>query len=270
MSSTAFDFLQHTLAAAPGQPSRHVPLEGASNFRDLGGYRTSAGQQVRWRTLFRSDRLSELTAADQATLAQLAVRHSIDFRGADEQRTHGYAIATVQRIAIPIEPQVVQDMQALLAAGDALDAPTAHRLMQQTYVAFVHENAAQYRQFFDVLLRHETPLLFHCTAGKDRTGFAAALLLELLGVPRATIEADYLLTNLLYRQPQLPDNPLPAPVLDVLWRVHPDFLHTAYREIEREWGSVQGYAAGALGLSNAAIAELRHRYLEVTPAAPRR
>lgn len=244
---------------------RHVRFQGASNFRDLGGYRTQDGYQVRWRRLFRSDRLSGLTPEDFQAFATLGVGHSIDFRGDIERRAHDYRIDALQRIDIPIEPKVVQSLQGLLATGDVLDAATTHRLMEETYVGFVRHNAPQYRQFFDILLTHETPILFHCTAGKDRTGFAAALLLELLGVRRDTILHDYLLTNELYQHPHLPSSTLPEEVLNVLWRVHPDFLHAAYREIDTHYGSVQDYAVQGLGLSPAAQALLRQRYLQPAP-----
>lgn len=255
-----------TTAPAPSPsaaPQRHIPLQGASNFRDLGGYTTSDGRRVRWRRLFRSDRLSSLSQEDVRTLQALGVRHSIDFRGDAERLRNDYEIEQLTRIAIPIEPQVVQSLQGLLAQGAALDGPSAHHLMEQTYAAFVEHNAPQFRAFFDVLLQHEGPFVFHCTAGKDRTGFAAALLLEALGVAREAIMDDYLLTNALYQPPTYkPSGSLPESVLQVLWRVTPNFLQAAQRQIEAEHGSVAQYLREVLGLGPDALAQLKALYLE--------
>ncbi|THT95391.1 tyrosine-protein phosphatase [Lampropedia puyangensis] len=247
-------------------PPRHIPFQGVSNFRDLGGYTTQDQRQLQWKKIYRSDRPSDFTVQDLQQFAALGIARSIDFRGAAEAHIHNYSIPQLQRIEIPIEPKVVQSLQSLVTEGNALNAATAHLLMEQTYSAFASHNTAQYSAFFDTLLATDSPILFHCTAGKDRTGFAAALLLEALGVDRATIMQDYLLTNSLYKRVATPHTTLPEEVLSVLWRVAPSFLDAAYQEIDQQYGSMPNYLRHELGLTPEAQLELKHRYLQPTAA----
>jgi protein-tyrosine phosphatase len=112
------------------------------------------------------------------------------------------------------------------------------------------------------LLEQPTPQVFHCTAGKDRTGFAAALLLSALGVERETIEHDYLLTNQLYRRdPRMEGNGHPH-VMKVLWQVQPEFLQAAFDAVDAQHGGMQDYLQGAIGLSPQELAELKQMLLE--------
>jgi protein-tyrosine phosphatase len=105
-------------------------------------------------------------------------------------------------------------------------------------------------------------LVFHCTAGKDRTGFAAALVLHALGVPRAVVMQDYLLTNALYQPPPLPRTDTPAEALAVLWRVQADFLEAAFDALEADHGGVEQYLQQRLRVGPAARQALADRYLE--------
>src|ERR1700761_8544125 len=98
-------------------PPRHLNLEGASNFRDLGGYPTGDGRMVRWRQIFRSNHLGHLTEADVAILRQLGVRSAFDFRGRDERTAALCGLADVTVHSLPIEPTVVAALRARLAAG---------------------------------------------------------------------------------------------------------------------------------------------------------
>jgi protein-tyrosine phosphatase len=104
--------------------------------------------------------------------------------------------------------------------------------------------------------------VFHCTAGKDRTGFAAALILLALGVPRQTVLADYLLTNQHYRHPPMPHSDTPAEVLAVLWRVQQGFLDAALQAVDHDQGGIDRYLRQRLGLGDAALARLAALYLE--------
>jgi protein-tyrosine phosphatase len=165
-------------------------LQGASNFRDIGGYPTQSGQRIRRGQVFRSDHLAALTPADLSCLQELGVRHSLDFRGVAESRLTPYNIAGVERVPLAIEPTVIGRMQALVAQGIEPTTEETVDLMRETYRDFVNHNAATFGLFLKHVLAHATPQVFHCTAGKDRTGFAAALLLSALGVDRATIEHD--------------------------------------------------------------------------------
>jgi protein-tyrosine phosphatase len=243
-------------------PSRSIALSGASNFRDLGGYIGQDGRPVRWRTLFRSDHLGALTASDIATLSGLNLRHVCDFRGATERLVHPSQLPAVPVQSLAIEPTVVQALQAFRAVGQTLTAPITVGLMQDTYRAFVRLDAPQFSALFANLLAGAGPLVFHCTAGKDRTGFAAALILRALGVPHDVVLQDYLLTNTLYKMPTQARAFAPPEVLAVLWGVQPEFLDAAFEAVEADFGTVDAYLARALGVGPDERARLADLYLE--------
>ncbi|MGV3681591.1 MAG: tyrosine-protein phosphatase [Acidovorax sp.] len=249
----------------PRDPTRSLPMAGATNFRDLGGYIGQDGRAVKWRRIFRSDHLAGLTPADQALLAELGVTRAIDFRGQAEGAAYAYAIPGVAYHPLVIEPTVVQRALELQATGHALTAQDAVGLMQDTYRGFVHENAPRFAELFRLLLASDAPTVFHCTAGKDRTGFAAALILMALGVPRETVMQDYLLTNNLYRRPVGMGSHAPEEVLAVLWRVQEEFLDAALHMVDQDYGGVQTYLVEVLGVDAAAQRQLVAQYLQ--PAA---
>ncbi|MCZ2102793.1 MAG: tyrosine-protein phosphatase [Burkholderiales bacterium] len=246
-----------------GDFSRALTLDGASNFRDLGGYGAADGRRLRWRTLFRSDHLAALTPQDTAQLAQLGLARAVDFRGREERAAQPYELASVRYQSVPIEPTVVRRYRELVARGERLDVAQAERLMRETYLGFVADDAPQFGAFFAQLLEGDAPLVFHCTAGKDRTGFAAALLLLALGVSREVVMQDYLLTNALYRRPPPPAVDVRTrAVHEVIWGVRPGYLQAALDAIEREHGGVPGYLRQRLKLSDAALQHLATLYLQ--------
>jgi protein-tyrosine phosphatase len=225
----------------PSTPTRSLNLAGATNFRDLGGYPAEDGRTVRWRRLFRSDHLAGLTAEDRRALEAIGLARALDFRGVEESGAAAYELPGVVRHPLPIEPTVVQNIQAMMAAGHRLTARDAVALMQKTYRAFVLDNAPRFAELFRHLVEDDAPLVFHCTAGKDRTGFAAALILSALSVPREVVMEDYLLTNALYRRTHAPQTDTPQEVLDVLWRVQEEFLEAAMHAVDEHHGGVERY-----------------------------
>jgi len=237
-------------------------LQGASNFRDVGGYLTSNGQRVRRGRVFRSDHLAGLSDADVARLQEMGVGYSLDFRGVAEYTATPYDIPGVQRVALTIEPTVIARMQSLVAQGIVPTTEETVALMCETYRDFVNRNANTFGRFLKHLLEQPTPQVFHCTAGKDRTGFAAALLLSALGVDRATIEHDYLLTNQLYKRDTRLEGQGHPHVMKVLWQVQPEFLHAALEAVDAQHGGMADYLHGAIGLSPQELAELRRMLLE--------
>ncbi|WP_051603250.1 tyrosine-protein phosphatase [Simplicispira psychrophila] len=251
-----------TPTAAPAEPPpRTIALSGASNFRDLGGYAGHGGRPLKWRHLFRADHLAALTPADLARLGELGITRSADFRGVTERAAQAYALPGVATHTLEIEPILIQ--QALQAQGDRLTAAQAVRLMHATYRSFVTEHAPRFAQLFELLLDSDAPLVFHCTAGKDRTGFAAALILLALGVPRAVVMQDYLLTNTLYRPPSHWGDAATTPAgLQVLWRVQEDFLEAALHGVEVEYGGIAPYLERVLGVNAAAQQRLVRLYLQ--------
>jgi protein-tyrosine phosphatase len=241
---------------------RLLRLQGATNFRDLGGYAGREGRSVRWRRLFRSDHLGRLTQADHASLAQLRLHGSIDFRGLAERAASPYQLPGVVQHSLAIEPTVVQRIEAIAAAEQELTGPVVVELMEDLYRSLVNEQASRFGELFQQLLRAEGPLVFHCTAGKDRTGVAAALVLLALGVSREQVMEDYLLTNEVLEPPELSHSRTPPEAFTVLWRVQESFLGAALDAIEAEHGNVDRYLAHRLGLTRAALDTLADRYLE--------
>ena len=243
-------------------PDRVLALQGLTNFRDLGGYAGDGGRPLRWRRLFRSDHFGALTEADRARLAPLGIARSFDFRGVAERAATPYHWPGVVQHSLSIEPTVVQQMQALVAAGSTLTAPVVTGLMNDLYRSMVRAQSDRFAELIDQLLQAEAPVVFHCTAGKDRTGFAAALILLALGVPRDVVMRDYLLTNDLYRRPAFAEGHAAEEVLAVLWRVQTEFLDAALNKVDQDYGGMKTYLTEVVGLDSAARRELSQRYLQ--------
>jgi protein-tyrosine phosphatase len=247
--------------------SRSVPLSGASNFRDLGGYAGHAGRTVAWRKLFRSDHLGLLSGDDIAQINQLNVARVLDFRGAAERTAQVCAIPGARVSSLAIEPTVVQAITALVEKNGSIRPEDAVALMQQTYRAFVHDNSARFAELFAHLLEDDAPLVFHCTAGKDRTGFAAALVLRALGVSESVVMQDYLLTNELFRPPELVGSHAPPEVRNVIARVQTGFLDAAFEAVASSHGSVEQYLEKAMRLGSNQQQRLRSLYLQTSVQA---
>lgn len=241
---------------------RHLPLTGASNFRDLGGYVGQEGRPVKWRKIFRSDHLANLSAEDLQQIQSIGIKRSFDFRGVQESQAQSYDWPDIQRHSLSIEPTVVQRLQAQHLTGKPLTAADALDAMQTTYRDFVRVDSGRFAQLFEHLLDQPEPLLFHCTAGKDRTGLAAALVLYALGVSEADIWRDYLLTNQLYKRNSIGATTLAPAVLKIVWEVQESFLQASLEEIHARYGNVQNYLGQELNLTPAALLRLQSLYLD--------
>jgi protein-tyrosine phosphatase len=243
-------------------PPRHLNLAGASNFRDLGGYPSGDGRSVRWRQLFRSNHLGHLTEEDATLVRGLGVRSAFDFRGVDERAGTACAIAEIAVHSLPIEPTVVAALRARLQAR-ALSSSDALEIMRESYRGYVRTNTHSFRELFAHLLEEKTaPLVIHCTAGKDRTGFACALVLHALGVPDQVISEDYLLTNRFYRRDPNAAPDLPAEVRQAIGSVETSFLAAGFDAVNAQYGNLEGYFRDGLGLGQPERSELKARYLQ--------
>jgi protein-tyrosine phosphatase len=240
--------------------ARHLNLQGASNFRDLGGYRTVDGRSVRWRQLFRSNHLGHLTETDVAIVRGLKLRSAFDFRGIEERKAAICALEEVEVHSLPIEPTVVATLRARLAAG-SLSAAVALEIMRESYRDYVRNNTHRFRALFAHLLDDRAPLVIHCTAGKDRTGFACALMLHTLGVPDDVIAEDYLLTNRFYRRDPASASDLPDDVRQAIGCVEASFLAAAHDAIRVDYGDLENYLTQGLALGKSERAALQARYL---------
>jgi protein-tyrosine phosphatase len=244
-------------------PDRHFNLTGASNFRDLGGYASMDGRTVRWRRIFRSNHLGHLTESDIAVLRGLGLKSAFDFRGAEERSAAQCAISEITVHSLPVEPTVVAALRARLANGRALSPSDGIEVMRESYVGYVRQNTQRYRSLFAHLLDDSAPLVIHCTAGKDRTGFACALILHALGVSEDVISEDYLLTNRYYRRDPSASNDLPDDVRQVLSSVQAPFLAAAFEAVCADYGDLETYFTDGLGLGRGERSALEARYLEV-------
>jgi protein-tyrosine phosphatase len=211
-------------------PDRWVPLRGARNCRDLGGYLTASGAAVRWRRLFRSDALDAVVAADVARLRDdLGVRTVVDLRCEDERcdAVDGWAPL---RVAVPIE-----------AAPPGAAAPGV--TLADRYLHLLRKRAARIRLAVEVVVEAEHPVLVHGADGRDRTGLVAAVLLGALGVGDDDIARDYALA---------------PPAGEAADR---DTMRSVLRSLRREHGSMLGYALD-IGVGAESIAVLRDRLLD--------
>ncbi len=243
-------------------PARHLDLAGASNFRDLGGYPARDGRLVRWRQIFRSNHLGHLTDSDIAVVRNLGVRSAFDFRGTEERAAALCGMPEITVHSLPVEPTVVAALRKIAASGTPLSPAHAVDVMCDSYRSYVQQNTPRFRALFSHLLEDRAPLVIHCTAGKDRTGFACALILHTLGVADDVNSEDYPLTNRFYHCDPGASSDLPADVSAVLGAVQTDFLGAALAAIDDDYGDLETYVSDGLGLGPAERAALEARYLQ--------
>jgi protein-tyrosine phosphatase len=237
-----------------------LDLDAPANFRDLSEL-VSSRLPLRTRRLFRSDHLGALDTRQARRVQALGVRRVLDFRGVHERRSAVCAVPGVTVHSLAIEPTIVQVINELTAAGQRLSAADVVAHMEDTYRAFVSQHTPRFAEFFGYLLASDEPTVFHCTAGKDRTGFAAALALFALGATREEVMRDYLLTNQRLKPPAGAWRELAPEAVAVLWGVQPEFLLAAFEAVDREHGSLEAYLRDGLGLRDAERAQLRTLYL---------
>jgi protein-tyrosine phosphatase len=240
-----------------------VPLQGGSNFRDLGGHRTKAGATVRRGAVFRSAHLGGLTDTDRAALGKLGVRTIVDLRGVTEAAETPHLIdgLACRVVGAHIEPAVGDRIRNAVADGSASPFMMME-LFTDHYRDYPRRCAPGFRTLFTTLSDGtHRPLVFHCTAGKDRTGFAAALLLSLLGVPWDDVMEDYLRTNDLWtghvgRYPEL-DIDTRAAIIEA----RRPYLEAAFAVVRDDFGSPEAFAEKALGLDAKAREQLKAELL---------
>lgn len=237
---------------------RIIRLDGAFNFRDLGGFGTASGGVVRRGAAFRSDDLNLLSPRDLKMIGQLGIKTAVDFRDRGETRSAPDQLPdTVEsRIHIPIEAGRVMGLHL----GGAITAAKSAGAMVSVYRTLVNEFQEAYRMFFDVVADPgNAPFLFHCSAGKDRTGLAAALFLSALGVGREEIFEDYLLSERClkgkYRE-NIDYDAAYAP----LYGVRREYLDAAFAVVDGNYGGVEAYLRERLGVDTRL---LRNMYVEM-------
>ncbi|MSQ65634.1 MAG: tyrosine-protein phosphatase [Limnohabitans sp.] len=237
-------------------------LQGAPNFRDLCGYANRHGKTLKPSLIYRSDHLGQLTAGDIKHLQSLHNRSwlVLDFRGKEERLTQPCTLPDAKVLSLSIEPTVVQTLTNLLNSGVAVSSQKTVELMQDTYSNFIRQHSHRFCEFFNAIFAHpESTVVFHCTAGKDRTGMAATLLLHALDVPMDTIWHDYMLTN--ERLRHMPYFATAPEVARVLQTVQADFLQAALDTVAQDHGHLDVYLLNALGVDKHKRQSLAARFL---------
>ena len=269
----------HAHPPAPRNTIRQIPLQGAVNVRDLGGYGTYDGGLVRHGLAYRGDHLGKLTDADLTTLAGLGLGTVVDLRIPLEVSYDG--ADRLPAGAVPVARPITDNglfgrLMAAIGSRDPvrqeemLGGGRAAAFMSEVYRTFVTDAAN--RAAFAANLRDladpaRGPVLFHCTSGKDRTGWTSYLLLTLLGVPTAAARADYLASNTLraaydakVREGLKQGGYMQNPDLIVpLQEVRPEYLDTALDQVRASYGSLARYYSVGLGLEFRDVLALRER-----------
>jgi protein-tyrosine phosphatase len=244
---------------------RDLGLTGLPNARDLGGYPAADGHAVRAGLLLRSEALTNATPEDVAALARMGVGTVVDLRGDSEIEMFGEGPWTGRRVHVPTADLTQAVFSRMVNAGpdgEPLAEDDVYKVMIEMYRQFVTDDScrAAYGSALALITEQasqSTPILFHCTAGKDRTGWLTAIVLTALGVDRETVYEDYLLTNqraaegrgaaarakllALLRQMVGERQPI-APLLDV----RREYLQAAFDEAEAKHGSIDAYLHEAL------------------------
>lgn len=254
-------------------PQRLLPLEGGQNFRDLGGYTGAGGKTVKWGMIFRSGSMHWLTPADFAYLQRAGLRTVVDFRSTSERGNEPVTWPEASRPHV-IAKDYEMDLGPIMAAFSASDinAAKAREAMALFYRDTPYRFADIYRQMFAQIKAQGAPLAFNCSAGKDRTGIAAALVLTVLGVSREAIIQDYLLSNEYFNASKIEKQPddqtgaflakLPADAVEALMGVDRSYIEAAFAEIDTRPGGMDAYLRDELDVTQADIAAMRARYLQ--------
>lgn len=267
-------YIESSLGEAVILAERQLSLQGTPNFRDLGGYETQDGRRLKWGKLYRSGKLSALTDVDISYVNRLGVTLICDFRQVVEQEleptwlgeAHSSALAS-----LPVTPGSTSNFLENLHNG-IIAVQDSAVFMEQLNRDLVINQLPQYAEMFQLLLLGDQQLLIHCASGKDRTGFGAALILDVLGVEEEGIVDDYLLTNSYLPVEQeierlskeLRDQEGAAvseEVLRPMLELRPEYIRACFEEIKKRYDSREHFFQTALSLDDAKVAKLKDRYL---------
>lgn len=256
---------------------RVLQFEGVVNFRDLGGYKTMDNHSVKWGKLYRSGTFSNTSRADLVALQKLNLSTLIDFRSAAEKLEEpnvlpdpaGFRIVEIPTLDDGNKAMVGEVMQRI-ESGNFDDFDPNH-FMLEANIQFARTFTPQFTEFIHTILDAKgSPVVWHCSAGKDRTGFSTAILLKILGVPQSTIIADYMMSKEYalagrkneIRMLRLFKGDEAADKLTIMMGVQESWLQAAFDEIDRQWGNFDNYVHSGLQLSAEDIAQLKSTLLE--------
>ncbi|WEV43781.1 tyrosine-protein phosphatase [Lactobacillus sp. ESL0684] len=257
-----------------------IGVKSGRNFRELGGYQTKDGKTVKMHKLLRTANLGTLDENDQKLLQDYGVKYIVDFRSSTEAEAEPDRIP--EGASYDFDPVFSEDLtnasssvENVVAMGEK-DPQAGFKHMFIAYDDMITSASAQkaYRHFFDLLLANDQDgqsLIFHCTAGKDRTGFGALLILSALGVPAQTIKQDYLLTNVttadfvedfLAKAKAKGANEATLNIIKDFQTVHPEYIDHVFETLDKNYGGVNNYLRDIMKLTDDEISQLRKIYLE--------
>ena len=243
---------------------RRLPFEGARNFRDLGGYPAADGRRTRWGLVYRSGSLHNLTEGDLAAFGRLGVRGVFDLRGGTERDLQPNPVPSVH---LPVLDELAGEEGLDIVRAKSLEEAVA--AVEKIYIGMLSRRAAVYGQLLKSLAdQANLPAVFHCTAGKDRTGIAAALVLGALGVDRATVLYDYELTgevgatDAAALRVALEAAGMAPEAADVVLGAPATPMEHALEELDRRYGGTEAYLLGPAGMGARDIERLREALTE--------
>jgi protein-tyrosine phosphatase len=264
ISVSAYGFSQVADSA-----KRHVVLQGAANFRDLGGYETKDGHHVKWDEIYRSADISKLTDADLLVLKDRKITYDVDLRGISESAGAPDKLNPGTNYTLCSAGS--NNMAAMMKGFSTAKGTAAGDSIIERFYTNIDSMALRYKPFFDKLLDlpSDQSLVFHCSAGKDRTGVAAALLLYVLGVPYDTIVKDYEATNYYRKNENAKSTVQWAKYMHIdddvaksMMAAKKAYLDLTFDTIRKQYGTVDNYLKTQVGLDDEKIALLKKKFLE--------
>ena len=256
--------------------ARILPLTGVHNFRDYGGYAAETGGRLRSAILWRSAHHEQADDADLAAIDAIGIETIIDLRGDDERAAHPCRRSSAFSARVMFAPGITAGLAPhLAAAGTGITADVARERMITTYEGMPYRPVLveSLRLYLAAIAEYDSPTLVHCVAGKDRTGFAVALVHRLLGVHEDDVMADYLLTNIAGRIDERVaqggaviraryGGDIKDDAIRTLMMVGPAYLDAAFTAIRNRHGTIAQYAEDVLALTPAMHDAMRNQLIE--------
>lgn len=251
---------------------RKLSMDGSYNTRELGGYKTADGKSVKWGVLFRSDKLSDISLEDQKYLKNLGIQRIVDFRSKAEKTEDPDKIPDgVAYIEMPIEVDGAMRTKIEAILKGEINRNVKDFLIEANE-EFIKNYSHIYSKFLKDLAKEQKPTMFHCTAGKDRAGFAAAITLIAIGVSKEDAINDYMKTNeytakrideMISKIELMSLYQTDGELLRPLLGVEREYLEAAFKAAENEYGSIENYIRSGLNISEKEIQQLRSFLLEI-------
>ena len=217
---------------------------GINNLRDLGGKKTSGNKTLKKGLFLRCAAPTDWNDSVKKQVMALKKPLIIDFRGVQEEKNNPSKIPKEflsKRIHLPIEPKVSELLRGLNQI-DKSNTTKIDEIFQNAYRKYTIENIQTFETFFDILFDNpDSTIMFHCTAGKDRTGFASALILSLFGVKKETLIDDYLLSNRTYKPTQKVRAEVQRIGIEQLLKVDESWLDAGLEEFSERVGNIRDF-----------------------------